>query len=695
MQLVIAEKPSVGMALAKVLEVTGRKEGYMEGGRYLVSWCIGHLVEPVPADTYNPKYSRWDYSDLPIFPDPWQYQALPGTKKQFQILSALMADSRVDTVVCATDAGREGELIFRLVYMLAGCQKPVKRLWISSLEESAIRKGFEQLADGSRYERLYQAALCRQKADWLVGVNGTRLLTTLYKGKTLPVGRVMTPTLALIAGRETAIQNFKKEKFYTVELDLQAAHAAGARFPSKTEAKKLVTACLGKIAIVRSVTQKEKAESPPKLYDLTTLQREANRLYGYTAQQTLDYLQSLYEQKLATYPRTDSRYLTGEMAEGLPALCQSLAEALPFMQGQELPVHAGQVVDDSQVSDHHAVIPTMQAAAADLSSLPTGERHILLLLIIRLLCAVGEPYRYMQTAVTLECGGVSFSAKGNAVAAMGWKGIEEAFFMSLKKRPKRENPSALPPLYEGQEIPAEAVLKEGTTSPPERFTEDTLLRAMECADAEDMPDSAEHKGLGTPATRAATIEKLVRTGFVVREKGRLLPTGKGLELARVAPDLLCSAKLTAEWEEKLAAVERGELAAGDFMAGIHEMLAGLVAGYKPAASAALSRSGREKVGVCPRCGKDVVGGKKSFFCEGYYDSPSCGFALWKNDRFFVSKRKTLDRKTAAVLLRDGRVRLTGLFSEKKGVIYDAVVLLDDSGSGFVRFKLEFDNKKER
>ena len=684
------------MSLSKVLGARSRKDGYVEGNGWLVSWCVGHLVELAPADAYDPRYSKWAYDDLPIIPQPWQFQVLPDTRKQFNILRQLMSRDDVDTVICATDAGREGELIFRLTYDLCQCTKPVKRLWISSMEESAIRKGFDNLVDGQKYNNLYAAALCRAKADWLIGINGTRLFTTLYKGKTLNVGRVLTPTLTLLAEREAAIEHFKKEKFYTVELDAQGIRASSGKFNSKTDAEKLRSACLGKTAVVQSVTRKDKTERPPKLYDLTTLQREANRLFDYTAQQALDYLQSLYEKRLATYPRTDSRYLTEDMAEGLPALCSTVAGALSFMAGQPLPVHAAQVVDSSKVTDHHAVIPTAEIAGADLAALPTGERNILYMIAVRLLCAVGEPHTYAETAVTLDCGGASFMTKGRTVAAAGWKGTEKAFLSTLKQKAEEPAPS-LPVLSDGQRLEgADALLKQGTTSPPARFTEDTLLSAMEHASAEDFAalESVERTGLGTPATRAATIEKLVKSGFVERKKKQLLPTEKGLALSWAMPDQLKSAKLTAEWEDRLGAVERGELAPEDFMAGITAMLTGLVRSYRNVAVAPspLSDSGRAGIGKCPRCGKNVVEGKKSFYCEGYHDTPSCGFALWKNDRFFTSKRKELTKKIAASLLKTGRAAVTGLFSEKKGVFYDATVVLDDDGGKFVRFKLEFDNK---
>ena len=690
----------MGRTIADVLGCTSRRDGYIEGNDWIVSWCVGHLVDLAPPDVYDPRYSKWDRADLPIIPEQWRYQVLPDTRKQFDILSALMADERVDSIVEATDAGREGELIFRLVYQQCGCTKPVRRLWISSMEEDAIRRGLDNLADSSRYDNLYAAALCRQKADWLIGINATRLFTKLYGGKMLRVGRVMTPTLALLADRETAISGFKREKFYTVELDLHGFSASSDRIASKTDAGKLRSACLARNAVVTAMREQEKRENPPKLYDLTALQREANRLFDYTAKQTLDYLQALYEKRLATYPRTDSRYLTEDMAPALPDLCRTVERLLPLPRDQPAPVNIRRVIDNAKVSDHHAVIPTPQSANADFDSMPTGEKNILHLLAVRLLCAVGEPYVYLETAVTLECGGASFSTKGRAVLSEGWKAIQRAYWKSLKKKPEEAIPS-LPKLSEGEVIEnVSACVKEGRTNPPERYSEDTLLSAMERAGAEEFAqiENLERAGLGTPATRADIIEKLIHHGFAERNKKQLVPTAKGLELIRVVPEQLRSVELTTQWEKQLSEVERGTLDPAFFMRGIASMLENLVNEYreKPApVSDTLSRPDRPVIGKCPRCGKNVVEGKSSFFCEGYYDTPRCGFALWKNDRFFLSKRKQLDKKTAAALLKNGRVHMTGLFSERKGVLYDATVIMDDTGDKFVRFKLEFDNKSDK
>ena len=699
--LVLAEKPSVSQAIAAALGVKGKKDGYIEGNGYIISWCVGHLVELANADNYEARYSRWAREDLPILPDPWKFTVSPGTKKQFGIIKSLMGRADVTELVEATDAGREGELIFRLVYREAGCRKPFKRLWISSMEDSAIRKGFENLAPGETYDALYDAALCRAKADWLVGINATRLFTTLYQGKTLNVGRVMTPTLALLTDREQAITGFQKEKFYTVDLDCGTFRISSGRFASRTDAEKLRKLCVGKSATVKSAERQEKTEKPPKLYDLTTLQREANRIYGYTAQQTLDYIQLLYEKKLATYPRTDSRYLTEDMAGHLPALCRLVAAAFPFASGFDGRVEAAQVVCNAKVSDHHAIIPTKEAAKANLEELPTGERNILSLIAVRLLCAVcPEKHIYADTAVVCICAGAEFMAKGHTEIAAGWKGLEKAFQAALKSRPEDEKAQPLLPEFsEGQAVAVkEAVLHEGTTSPPPRYTEDSLLSAMENAGAEEFAqiEDAERRGLGTPATRAGVIEKLVKGGFVERKKKLLVPTERGMELIKVLPDSVKSASLTAEWEAALKEVERGERSPEDFMGGITDMVRSLVESYGDAPAGtgnALSASGREAVGKCPRCGKPVYEGKKSFYCSAYKDAVPCGFVLWKENPYFKSKRKELTKKVAAALLKNGKVKMTGLYSEKKGIMYDATIVMEDTGGKYVNFRLEFDKKK--
>jgi len=695
--LVIAEKPSVAASIAKALGVEKSHGGYLEGEGCIVSWCVGHLVGLASADYYDARYSRWAREDLPIFPEAWQFTVPDAAKEQFGILRGLMERPDVSEVVNACDAGREGELIFRLVYEKAGCMKPMKRLWISSMEDGAIRRGMRELMPGAAYDSLYAAALCRAKADWLVGINATRLFTLLCGGKTLNVGRVMTPTLAFIARREEEITDFKKEKFYTVELDFGAFHASSGRLKGRTDAEKLRKSCLGKTFTITKAERGEGKEKPPELYDLTSLQREANRLYGYTAQQTLDYLQLLYEKKLATYPRTDSRYLTEDMEAGLCDLCRCVAGALPFASGFLGAVDAGRVIDNAKVSDHHAILPTAGIAQTDVDGLPTGERNILFLAAARLLCAVcPDDYTYTETEIAVEGQGHAFAARERRETAEGWKGMERAFLRFLGKRQGgKKDAQPLPEISGGQAVTAgAAVLHEGNTSPPARFTEDTLLGMMESAGAEDMPEDAERRGIGTPATRAGIIEKLVKGGFIERKGKYLVPTRHGMESARMLPDSLKSAKLTAEWEEGLRRVERGEASPEGFMDKVKGMVGGLVESYKGVQTSGetLTGAGKEPLGECPRCGKPVYEGKKSFYCSGYKEEPPCRFALWKDGAYFKSKRKELTRDVVSALLRDGKAQMKGLYSEKKGVLYDATVVMEDTGGKQVNFRMEFGGK---
>ena len=695
MKLVIAEKPSVAQSLAAVIGATARKDGYLEGGGWRVSWCVGHLAGLADADAYNPDYAKWRYDDLPILPEPWQMVVSKDKKKQFDVLKQLMNAPDVTEVVNACDAGREGELIFRSVYELAGCQKPMKRLWISSMEDSAIREGFANLRPGADYDGLRDAALCRAKADWLVGINATRLFSVLYH-RTLNIGRVMSPTLALIVQREAEIDTFKPVPFYTVTLELPGFTVSGERMADKAAAQQLKTACQGAAATVKKVGRKNKSEKPPALYDLTTLQRDANRLLGFTAQQTLDYLQNLYEKKLCTYPRTDSRYLTSDMAASLPELVQLTAGAMPFSNGMEIACNAAQIVNDKKVTDHHAVIPTRNLQGADLSGLPVGEKAVLELVALRLLCAVAQPYTFAETAVVVECAGAEFTAKGRTVKNYGWRALDAAYRAGLKnvEQDKEPEDKALPELSEGQTLPLSgATVKEGKTTPPKHFTEDTLLSAMETAGKDDMPEDAERKGLGTPATRAGILEKLVSTGFLERKKSKktvqLLPSHDAISLITVLPEQLQSPLLTAEWEYRLGEIERGELAPEDFMAEITAMLKELVGTYQVIkGSEYLFAPPREVVGKCPRCGGEIAEMQKGFFCQ----DQSCKFAIWKNNNWWAAKRKQPTKAIVAALLKDGRAHVTGLYSGKSGKTYDATVVLEDTGQ-YVNFKLEFDRQK--
>ena len=690
MKLVLAEKPSVAQSIAKVLGVTNRQDGYLEGNGYIVSWCVGHLVELAQPEAYDERYGKWTYADLPILPDDWKYEVSAGTRKQFGILKKLMARDDVVSLVCATDAGREGELIFRLVYHKAGCRKPFERLWISSMEDSAIREGFENLRSGTEYDALYEAALCRERADWIVGINATRLFSTLY-GQTLNVGRVMTPTLAMAVMREAAIAAFKPEPFYTVQIGLDGFTAASERFKKKSEAEAVSKDC--SIAAVKKAERKEKSEKPPALYDLTSLQRDANRVLGYTAQQTLDYTQNLYEKKLVTYPRTDSRYLTDDMAHNLPDLVNMAFHTFPAPGVDNVPVHAEQVVDNKKVTDHHAIIPTRELQKCNLNELPKGELAILQLISTRLFVAVGDPHRYAETVIELDCGGTTFSAKGKTILHNGWKALARKS-ISTKSDEKEQ---ALPSVSVGDEIAVISTeIKEGKTSPPKHYTEDTLLQSMETAGADEMPDEVERKGLGTPATRAGIIEKLVRIGFLERKGDKktkhLIPTHKGTALVTVMPEQILSPSMTADWEEKLLLIEKGEYASEDFMDEIKDVIAGLIQNYEVIQdSEVLMSKESNAVGKCPVCGSSVEEKAKAFFCS----NRSCKFALWKNNRYFESIGKSMTSATAQKLLSSGKIKLKGCKSAKTGNTFDATVYMEVFEDGKTRFNMEFDNGGKR
>lgn len=695
MKLVIAEKPSVAMALAAVLGAKKKQDGYLEGYGYMVSWCFGHLLELAEPDAYGEQYAKWRYEDLPILPEQWKYTIAKDKKKQLDLLCRLMKDKHIQSVVCATDAGREGELIFRWVYNYAKCKKPMERLWISSMEDAAIRDGFKNLRPGADYDRLYDAALCRASADWIVGINATRLFSVLY-GATLNVGRVMTPTLALLAQREKEIAAFKSTPFYVPEIACGGFTASGEKLDDENAVENICAVCDGQTASVLSVEKQNKTVQPPRLYDLTTLQRECNRIYGYTAQQTLDYLQSLYEKKLATYPRTDSQYLTEDMQAGTVSLIGWLRDNLPFGKGYDCKPDIDRVIDGSKVTDHHAIIPTAEMAKADLSALPTGERDVLMLVALRLLCATAQAHRFEAVTATLDCAGYSFTAKGKTAVQNGWKEIERLYRAGLKQaktEEQDEDDAALPSLKKGQVFKeVSASVRAGKTSPPKHYTEDSLLAAMETAGAEDMPEDSGRKGLGTPATRAATLEKLIAAGFAERKKKQLLPTEKGTNLILVLPENIKSPLLTAEWESKLKQVERGEISADAFMKEICDMSRKLIKSHTAPDERYISLfavDGREPIGTCPRCGTAVYESKKGFFC----DNRDCSFALWKDNRFFSTKKKSISKSIAAALLKDGRVSVSGLYSEKTGNTYDAIVVLDDTGGKYVNFKLEFPAKK--
>ena len=677
------------MAYAKVLGAHGRQDGYLEGSGYLISWCVGHLVELAPPSAYGERYVKWNIADLPILPEKWQYLVSASTKKQFFVLKKLLHRADVETVVNSCDAGREGELIFRLVYEQAGCRKPVSRLWLSSMEDNAIREGFANLKPSTEYDALYQAALCRERADWMVGINCSRLFSCLY-GRPLAVGRVMTPTLAMTVEREAAIAAFVPEKFYTVALELTSGFVAlSRRISEKDAAEKLLAECRKEmVSTIQKITRKEKAENPPPLYDLTTLQRDANRLLGYSAHQTLKYAQSLYEKKLTTYPRTDSCYIADEDEEMLEELAEELEGFLgitPEDVDDAVP-RTRRTVNREKVADHHAILPTRSMLQADLDALPKGEQHILKLIIARTLMAVSKPFRYLETLLTTECAGEEFTAKGKEILDEGWKAVERKVLADILSRKKEF--TALPPVEESECGILNAELKEGQTSPPKHFTEDTLLHSMETASADSMPEDAERQGIGTPATRAAIIEKLVAKGFLERKGDKktkvLLPTDKGKALITVMPEEVQSADMTADWETKLLRVERGEMEPKTFMTEINDMISSLV-NTTEAVKGASALMKNKVIGICPNCGKSVVEREKGYFCE----NRECRFVLWKDNAFFKRLGKRMDAHVADKLLRDGRVHLKDCRSAK-GKTYNATVLLTTEADGRSKFSLEFE-----
>ena len=693
MILAIAEKPSVAQSIAAALGVKNKKDGYMEGGKYLISWCVGHLVQLSEAAAYGEQYQKWSYDSLPILPQTWQYTVAADKGKQFKILKKLMHRADVTGVINACDAGREGELIFRFVYEVAGCKKPMRRLWISSMEDNAIRSGFDILKDGRDYDPLYASALCRAKADWIIGINATRLFSCLYN-RTLNVGRVQTPTLKMLVDRDAAISTFQKLKYYHVRLALPGTEAVSEKLTDPAAAENLKAACNTAQAICKSVTREKKTVSPPKLFDLTSLQREANRIFGYTAKQTLDLAQSLYEKRLLTYPRTDSSYLTDDMGGTATQISGLLCKKLPFMQDVTFSPDVSRTLDSKKVSDHHAIIPTQELAKTDLATLPESERNILILAGARLLFAAAEPHIYEAVTAVFSCSETDFTAKGKTVLCAGWKDLERRYRLTLKAKSNHEDDTfpTVPDFNEGQTFSnISAKVTAHDTQPPKPHTEASLLSAMEHAGSEDTTEDAERKGLGTPATRAAVIEKLVKSGFAERRGKQLVPTKNGINLVCVLPDSLTSPKLTAEWENTLMLIAKGKSDPEDFMQGIEEMARELVKAYPILSDGDRERFKEEKpvIGNCPRCGSSVYEGRKNYYCE----NRDCTFAMWKNDRFFEERKTAFTPKLAAALLKSGKANIKRLYSPKTGKTYDGTVVLADTGGKYVNYRIEITKKK--
>jgi len=692
--LVIAEKPSVAQSYAKNLSAYKREEGYLEGENCIVSWCLGHLAEYARPEEYDPKYEKWQFDDLPILPEVWKLKVSKDKKKQFDVLKGLMNRSDVEYLVNGCDAGREGELIFQRVYDLAGCKKPVKRLWISSMEDIAIREGFQTMKSGEEYKNLCMAAVCRAQADWLIGMNGTRAYTTRYF-KRLVVGRVQTPTLAMLAERQEKIEHFQKEAFYKVSLTDGKLTVVSENIANEEAADLLAALCNGSTAMVTQMKKERKKSFPPKLYDLTSLQREANRYFGYTAKRTLDMLQELYEEKLVTYPRTDSQFVTEDMKDSVEELVGKMPVLLPFVDYGQLGHGVKRVINNAKVSDHHAILPTREAFEKGIADLPADKKNLMMLICQQLVQATGEEYLYEQTDITVKCQEHDFKARGKMPVQMGFKEVEKAFKnQCVKAEPvdEKEKDTSIPAGYEeGMNLfPVNAEKTTHYTSPPKPFNEDTLLAAMETAGNKEFDAETEKKGLGTPATRASIIEKLVSSGYAQRKGKQILPSEEGQELVKVMPEYLKSAAMTAEWENQLLMMEKGKITDAQFMGEITSLVGKILEVCRDIPEEELRRfqTEREVIGKCPVCGSDVFEGKQNFYCS----NRQCDFALWKENRFLGSMEKNLDKKMAKELLDKACTHVKGLYSRKKDMKFDADLLLTLE-DGKPRFHLEFPKKK--
>ena len=694
--LVIAEKPSVAQSYAKNLSAYKREDGYLEGESCIVSWCLGHLAEYAQPEEYDPKYEKWQFDDLPIFPVAWKLKVSKDKKKQFDVLKVLMNRNDVEYLVNGCDAGREGELIFQRVYVLAGCRKPVKRLWISSMEDAAIQKGFQTMKNEEEYKNLCMAAVCRAQADWLIGMNGTRAYTTRYF-KRLVVGRVQTPTLAMLAERQERIEHFQKEAFYKVALTDGKLTVVSENIANEEAADLLATLCNGSTAVVTQMKKERKKSFPPKLYDLTSLQREANRYFGYTAKRTLDMLQELYEEKLVTYPRTDSQFVTEDMKDSVEELVGKMPVLLSFVDYGQLGHGIKRVINNAKVSDHHAILPTKEAVEKGISDLPADKKNLMMLICQQLVQATGEEYLYEQTDITVKCQEHDFKARGKIPVQMGFKEVEKVFkHLCVKAEPveEKEKETSIPAGYEeGMRLfPVKAEKTTHYTSPPKPFNEDTLLAAMETAGNKEFDSETEKKGLGTPATRASIIEKLVSSGYAQRKGKQILPSTEGKELVKVMPEYLKSAVMTAEWENRLLMMEKGQITDTQFMGEITSLVRKILEVCReiPEEERRRFQTAREVIGKCPVCGCDVFEGKQNFYCS----NRQCDFALWKENRFLGSMEKNLDKKMARELLDKACTHVKGLYSKKKDMKFDADLLLTLE-DGKPRFHLEFPKKKKK
>lgn len=697
MNVIIAEKPSVAQSIAKVVNAKERKDGYFQGNDYIVSWCVGHLVSLANPEEYDPNLKSWKLETLPIIPEKFEFTVVKDKIKQFEVLKKLLNSKDTTKIICATDAGREGELIFRLVYEKSKCKKSFKRLWISSMEDEAIKQGLENLKPGKNYDNLYKSALCRTIADWVVGINSSRLYSINYSSN-LNIGRVQTPTVAMIVERELAIKNFVKEKYFTISIKKGGLEAKTDKITLEDEAKKIQEKCNGKNAVCTSFDKTEKSLNAPILYDLTTLQRECNRLFGYTAQETLDTVQKLYESKIVTYPRTDSNFITDDMEHTIPDIINILTEKLDFIDAQNITINTKPIVNNAKVSDHTAIIPTKKLKDTNISTLKEIEKNILYTICVRLLIATAEKHVFFDVTAVFDCEGHNYKAKGKSVLNEGFRAIEKQFKKSfkIKTAEKEEVINELPIFEPGETIEnVESSINERFTSPPKRYTEDTLLSAMENAgnkDYEEVED-IEKKGLGTPATRAGIIERIIKTEYIERERKALKPTEKGVNIIAILPESLKSAKLTADWETKLQQIEKGTLEDKQFTDEITIFINDVISSFVLAdnkeilfksSNSSATASNKEVIGVCPRCSSDVYESEKSFYCS----NRDCKFALWRNSKFFEDKRAKLTKAHAKEMIKNGKSKFDKLYSPTKDKEYSAYVAIAFSGD-YVNYKLEF------
>ena len=697
-KLVIAEKPMLARDIARAItgkEVSESARLPISGNGYTVCACAGHLLELVEPDTIDPKWGMpWSLDVLPIEVHDWPKEPAvdkkTGESKKPLIDQIAGLLKTCDSVIAAGDPDDEGQLIVDELLDYLGYAGKVERVYVNDNIEKNIVKAFDKLVPNDSCRGAGNAAYARQMADMCFGVNETRLATKRLDGL-FTVGRVQTPTLKMLVDRDAKILRFQKERYYTVGIQSGSLKADSGRISDAETANSLKEKCTGANAVCTSIRREKKAEQPPKLYDLTTMQREANRLFGFTAKQTLDYAQQLYEKKLLTYPRTDSQYLAEDMGQTVQHLVSDLLGLLPFAQGLALTAEVGRVLNSKKVSDHHAIIPTSEFVKQGFTGLAESECKLMNLVCSKLLCAIAAPHEYETVTAVFFCAGNEFTAKGKTVLVPGWKEIDQRFRSTMKADGKEEAESlnTLPEMAEGQSFRVTSTVSEHFTSPPKAYTEDTLLSAMERAGAEDMPEEAERKGLGTPATRAAILEKLVQMGFVQRKGKQLVPTKDGINLAVVLPESLTSPALTAEWENRLTEIAKGNADPDEFMAEIEAQVRQLVKTYSciSADKQNLFQSERVIIGKCPRCSENVYEGKKNFYCG----NRSCQFVMWKNDRFFEQRKKAFTPKIAAALLKNGKAKVKGLYSEKTGKTYDATVLLADTGGKYVNYRIATDS----